>query len=1123
MTAVPALVEKSFQEKCEILDRLNVDLKQSRNMLSKESLSNLTEALYKTNQLKTTNQILEILSIVLNYQSIHENSLAPHLVEKLGESREKTRELALECLVLLYSQSLFNEELIINAMQSKNYKQREMAILFVTGSYKKSKVSLKQFIPHIISNLEHSNESIRLTAKETLIELLQMNPEKQAMYNDVLKIFKKKGIRAGISDSILSEFNATINKQESSSLIKNFIDEQDVDLAEAETWPENISPPESPKPKSTQPLFLDCHHAEARIKQMVSIFQGKETEQNWAARHNELQALSSMIHGKSDISPSMKHLADVLAQSIKSLRTTMVLTCATTISELIYVYKTDVDVISDEIAPAVMKLLGNSKKLIWKSILNTCKLLFANTTLNTVKVNLLIASSSDKNSQIRQGTAEIVQLLLAKKKIRDFNHVDGIITKLVEDSDGSCRSMARSAFLYLQEQFPAPAKILFEKLNPSTQKTVNSHKITRVDLPVLDLEPISPQIVKYTPNPGRIVDLTTQSSQKATYGTIPPSAEYINDLASPLNQKSTSPIHSPSKNLEPNAEPTEEQIFRLLQQENIQGLMYLTEKCSTVKSLDSFKMLSKIQTLTKNIYANPTPGWIEKLFSADTVDIFINSSFLEWKHILIPLIKRMDQLGDFDKIMYTYKCSKNGPEIMEDLVTILGGKLSQKVTKYISDWIIELMESNDMDDYLDENCRKLCNKFIPMMHIHLVEPLANRDNECFKNVLHTFETEIVDYYKDLIHELTNISSEMDFGNSQIDTSHLVLDETNSNFDQEMNEIGEIETKIAEESVNHEAQEETPIGDMSEVEEAPTPEYLDKLEAEALICDDQTMEVETDIQTETPYNSATNFRDGPSGLVGAKTNNLERSPKQLKYSDDEMELQSLVDMINTPDHKNALSRLYRFSRLYHKNSSKYSVWSNNFATLLNTILVGLVEDAVDVSKQEYMLIVLQELVLNQHELISDLKIVLEILFSCRSEGSRVSAASSMVLSAICSTYDSNMLLGLLFEIFASWDLSDVNNEAYRVRRNETQPILQPPPICSLLHTLEQLIKNLTASDQIQHIVDQLTPILANNDTFIRKACFEVFAELSVYFQDDFWKCATHLSKSQTTIIQRLPTC
>lgn len=141
--------------------------------MTKESISNLLEALYKTNQLKTTNQILEILSIVLAVQSVHDANLAPHLVEKLGESREKTRELALECLVLMYLQSLFNEELIISAMQSKNYKQREMAILFVSQSFKRSKISLKQFIPSIISNLEHSNESIRLTAKETLVDLLQ--------------------------------------------------------------------------------------------------------------------------------------------------------------------------------------------------------------------------------------------------------------------------------------------------------------------------------------------------------------------------------------------------------------------------------------------------------------------------------------------------------------------------------------------------------------------------------------------------------------------------------------------------------------------------------------------------------------------------------------------------------------------------------------------------------------------------------------------------------------------------------------------------------------------------------------------------------------------------------------
>ncbi|KAJ3324907.1 suppressor of tub2 mutation [Boothiomyces sp. JEL0866] len=1070
MTLVPVLVEMSFQEKCEILDSLVLvtnhqiaDLRISKAHLSKESISNLVETLYKTNQLKTSNQILEILSIALAYQSVHESNLAQHLVEKLGESREKTRELALECLVLMYLQSLFNEELIINAMQSKNYKQREMAILFVVESYKRSKISLKQFIPYIVSNLEHSNESIRLSN------------EKQIMHNDVVKILKKQGIRPGISDPLLNEFNAIISKQDNVNLIKIFIEEQDLDLGEQKTWPESTSPSNSPVSKAIQPLFLDFHHAEIRLKQMIAIFQGKETEKNWQARQNELLALSAMIHGKSEISSLMKLLGAIFIPSITSLRTAMALTCAATISELVYVYKADADGISDEILPTLMKLLGNPKQLVLKKIMGTCKLVFAHTSLTSAKIHLLTSCSADKSSQIRRCVSEIIQLLFEKKKIKEFNHLESVIMKLLEDSDGQCRSMARSSFLYLQELFPAPSNILYDKLSNATQKAINSHKKSKVELPDLDLEPLNCLSVKYTPTSGKIIDLRIPSSNKANYGEIPPSAEKVNDMLSPLSQQKSSLSRNPVKaELHEGAEASDETILKLLQKEDVHGLDLLIEKCGKAVSLDAFKLYHKLQSQLKATFLNPPSGWTDKLFSSETIAIFISSQMLEWKHILVPLIRRMDQLCDFDKIVYTYQCSKNEEEIMEDLVNIIGGKQPQKVTKYILDWIIALLTSSDLEDYLQENCRKLCNKFIPMMNRQLVEPLANCDNDCFKNVLQTFEPEIFEYYQDLVSEITNISSELELEHCPINesddtgTSHLVMEDTLSNFDTDMNNIEQIQPAPDEQSSDHlDIHERMETQDK---EDLPSDQYLDNLqkEAEALITEEDTMEIETDYNLETAE-----IRDGPSGLVGVDSTESDR--KHLKYNDEGLELRSLVEEINSSEYKSALAKLYRLSRLYHKDSDKYDLWNSNCAMLLNTILVGLVEDTVDINRQEYMLIVLKELVINQSEYATDLKIILEILFSCRAEGTRVSAGANQVILAICSTYDPKIILNLLFEILESWNLADPNSEAYRIRKSDTQPILQPPPLCSLLYTMEQLIKKVTDVDQIQLIVDRLTPV------------------------------------------------
>jgi len=460
------------------LDEMIFESNYLKNINLFEKIIEVSAKHLKSTQYKTTYVILIFLSHMNQYLSQNQNMALyfriyiPYLyaiaLERLGDSKEKVRELtAVYILEVMQLASYFPREnfniLIEKEFRTalattKFFRVKEQLILLVVESYKTiQEFQVQHYIPNIVQALEDSNEVVRISSKDAIINILKYSQNRPEVIRQIKKELIKNKIRQAIIDSIFNQVTVPEDesRSESSPISKsrsinsnmssphlspgsNPID--NVSGLGQKTPPPSYPPPpppqkamSSPAPginnnsissspvnsnvifkfpgKRTVPQDVNTvpinseKEYENALSNMVPVFLEKESENNWEKRERFMKQIRGMIRGgASDFDRNCKIIKIMLEHILKtthSLRTTLAITAIGTVIEMAENYKTQMDSIAEAVVANLLDLTSQTKKLIATSSTQGIYIILRNVSYNPKILNLFFNALSDKNANTR--------------------------------------------------------------------------------------------------------------------------------------------------------------------------------------------------------------------------------------------------------------------------------------------------------------------------------------------------------------------------------------------------------------------------------------------------------------------------------------------------------------------------------------------------------------------------------------------------------------------------------------------------------------------------------------------------------------------------------------------------
>ncbi|KAL6593390.1 clasp N terminal-domain-containing protein [Neocallimastix sp. 'constans'] len=535
------------------LDGIIFDSNDLKNINLFESIIEVTAKHLKSTQYKITNEILIFLSHMNQYISQCQN-MVPYLriyipnlysiaLERLGDSKEKVRELtATYTLEIMQLASYFPREKFNMVIEkefrtalatTKFFRVKEQLILLVVESYKTIQgFQIQYYIPNIVQSLEDSNEVVRQSSKDGIINIISNSQTRPEVIRQIKKEMTKNKVRQAIIDSIFSQVSIpeedskpstpilkskSLNSNMSSSVISSSSESLDIISNGTKTPPpkripqktmsspvpgtNNSSSSSSPvntvvfkfpgKKTVSQDVNIVSINSEKEyenaLNNMVPTFHEKESENNWEKRERFMKQIRGMIRGgAADFDKNCKIIKIMLPHILKtthSLRTTLAITTIGTIIEMAENYQTQMDPIAEAVVTNLLDLTSQTKKLIATSSTQGIYIILRNISYNPKILNLFHNTLSDKNANTRSSTILFIGVLLEEMVKSDslkavFQRTGGLdiieksIKKGLQDANPTVRETSRTIYILYNDHYKDRASALLNTLDITTRKTL---------------------------------------------------------------------------------------------------------------------------------------------------------------------------------------------------------------------------------------------------------------------------------------------------------------------------------------------------------------------------------------------------------------------------------------------------------------------------------------------------------------------------------------------------------------------------------------------------------------------------------------------------------------------------
>ncbi|XP_030788772.1 CLIP-associating protein 2 isoform X10 [Rhinopithecus roxellana] len=470
---------------------------------------------------------LEILSAFVDKLSTRFKSYVAMvivaLIDRMGDAKDKVRDEAQTLILKLMDQvapPMYIWEQLASGFKHKNFRSREgvcLCLIETLNIFGAQPLVISKLVPHLCILFGDSNSQVRDAAILAVVEIYRHVGEKVRM--DLYK----RGIPPARLEMIFAKFDEV---QSSGGMIlsvckdKSFDDEESVDGNRPSSAASAFKVPApktsgNPVNSARKPGSAGGPKVGGASKEggagavdeddfikaftdvpSVQIYSSRELEEtlnkireilsddkhDWDQRANALKKIRSLlVAGAAQYDCFFQHLRlldGALKLSAKDLRSQVVREACITVAHLSTVLGNKFDHGAEAIVPTLFNLVPNSAKVMATSGCAAIRFIIRHTHVPRL-IPLITSNCTSKSVPVRRRSFEFLDLLLQEWQTHSLERHAAVlvetIKKGIHDADAEARVEARKTYMGLRNHFPGEAETLYNSLEPSYQKSLQTY------------------------------------------------------------------------------------------------------------------------------------------------------------------------------------------------------------------------------------------------------------------------------------------------------------------------------------------------------------------------------------------------------------------------------------------------------------------------------------------------------------------------------------------------------------------------------------------------------------------------------------------------------------------------
>ncbi|XP_074542494.1 CLIP-associating protein 2 isoform X29 [Halichoeres trimaculatus] len=445
-------------------------------------------------------------------------TVLPALVDRLGDGKDQVREnsqaLILRCMEQTAS-PMYVWERLLPGFKHKNFRSREGICLCLSATlstYGAQPLSLSKLVPHLCTLTGDQNPQVREASITTLVDVYRHVGER------VRADLGKRGLPAARLQTLFSRFDEALNSGNmalSPSHDRSFDDDDSVDGNRSSSAQAAFKVPKVPKkpaessaarrPSATGGKLVSKESAGAIDEEdfikaftdvpTVQIYSSRDLEDNlnkireicsddkhdWDQRANAMKKIRSLLvagaHTYDCFYQHLRLLDGAFKLSAKDLRSQVVREACITVAHLSTVLGNKFDHGAEAIVPVLFNLIPNCAKVMATSGVSAIRIIIRHTHVPRL-IPLITSNCTSKSVAVRRRCYDFLDLLLQEWQTHSLERHTAVlvesIKKGIRDADSEARVEARKAYWGLRNHFPGEADALYNSLESSYQRTLQS-------------------------------------------------------------------------------------------------------------------------------------------------------------------------------------------------------------------------------------------------------------------------------------------------------------------------------------------------------------------------------------------------------------------------------------------------------------------------------------------------------------------------------------------------------------------------------------------------------------------------------------------------------------------------
>uniref|UniRef100_A0A671TVK7 Cytoplasmic linker associated protein 2 n=1 Tax=Sparus aurata TaxID=8175 RepID=A0A671TVK7_SPAAU len=410
-------------------------------------------------------------------------TVLPALVDRLGDGKDQVREnsqaLILRCMEQTAS-PMYIWERLLPGFKHKNFRSREGICLCLSATlstYGAQPLSLSKLVPHLCSLTGDQNPQVREASITTLVDVYRHVGDR------VRADLGKRGLPAASFED-----DDSVDGNRSSSAQAAF------KVPKVPKKPAESSAARRPSATGSK---LDClNFCLFPPFSPMQIYSSRDLEDNlnkireicsddkhdWDQRASALKKIRSLlVAGAPTYDCFYQHLRlldGAFKLSAKDLRSQVVREACFTVAHLSTVLGNKFDHGAEAIVPVLFNLIPNCAKVMATSGVSAIRIIIRHTHVPRL-IPLITSNCTSKSVAVRRRCYDFLDLLLQEWQTHSLErHITVLVESIkkgLRDADSEARVEARKAYWGLRNHFTGEADALYNSLEPSYQRTLQSH------------------------------------------------------------------------------------------------------------------------------------------------------------------------------------------------------------------------------------------------------------------------------------------------------------------------------------------------------------------------------------------------------------------------------------------------------------------------------------------------------------------------------------------------------------------------------------------------------------------------------------------------------------------------